>query len=259
MIVFRSRRSGFTLIEMVISASVMSVILVAAYLCLRSGLISQKLVDSRADVVQGGRVAMAMIAADLRAACPLSKQFPFIGMQRTIEGAEADNLDFATHNFIPQHPREADWCEISYFVGQSDGGRGLSLWRRRDPTPDDDPFAGGTREEIVRGLRSLTLEYYDGLDWYDTWGDPDGRGKAQNSLRDHPNLYGMPEAVRITLSIAPELRVTSTNDTPSEPPLILQTICRLNLAGVSASDGLTGASRDSGNQQPNSAQEGGNQ
>jgi len=178
-----SSSRAFTLIEMVISASVMSLILVAAYLCLRSGMLSQKLVDSRTDAVQGARVALTMMSADLRGACPLSKDFVFIGMKRTIGDAPADNLDFGTHNFTPRRPGEGDWCEVSYFVARSQDGQGLSLWRRRDSTPDDDPFSGGTREEIVRGLRGVTLEYYDGIDWYDEWGDPDGRAKGQDSRR----------------------------------------------------------------------------
>ena len=46
----------------------------------------------------------------------------------------------------------------------------------------------------------------------------------------------MPEAVRITLSFAPDSR-SPTKDSPekdtAEPPLIFQTVVRLNLAGRS--------------------------
>jgi prepilin-type N-terminal cleavage/methylation domain-containing protein len=247
---------AFTLVEMVISASIMSIILVAAYLCLQSGFLGQKLVDSRTEVVQTARVALTMMGADLRSACPLSPKIPFVGMQRELGEMQADNLDFATHNFAPRRPGEADWCEVSYFIGRSADGEGFSLWRRRDPTIDDDPFAGGSREEIARGLRGLKLEYYDGLDWFDTWGDPDGKGRAENSFRERPNLEGMPEAVRITLSLGPAGDVRARDKTNAEPALVFQTVCRLNLAGVSASSGLTGgakASDDADQSPPNSA------
>jgi prepilin-type N-terminal cleavage/methylation domain-containing protein len=252
------KQSAFTLIEMVVSASVMSIILVAAYLCLRAGFLGQKLVDSRSEVVQGARVALALMAADIRAACPLSQKIPFVGMTRQLGDMQADNLDFASHNFTPRQIGEGDWCEVSYFVAHSSGSDGFSVWRRRDPTIDDDPFSGGSREEIVRGLRGLKIEYYDGIDWYDTWGDPDGRGKAENSMKEKPNLYGMPEAVRITLSVGPEAKggqgdAGHTND---EPAIVFQTVCRLNLAGVSSSSGLTGSAKDSkddANQTPDGA------
>ena len=55
-----SRRnfSGFTLIELVISASLMALILGSAYLCLSSGISSQKLIESRGDVIQGAECSV---------------------------------------------------------------------------------------------------------------------------------------------------------------------------------------------------------
>src|SRR6266498_3787519 len=87
---------GFTLIELVISASLMAILLVGAYLCLSSGLASQKLIESRGEAVQSARVALALMSADLRGACPLSKDIQFLGMDRMLGDVEADNLDFAT-------------------------------------------------------------------------------------------------------------------------------------------------------------------
>jgi type II secretion system protein J len=256
-----STPAAFTLIEMIISASVMSIILIATYLCLRSGMLSQKLVDQRTAVVQNGRVAMALMTADLRAACPLTKDFAFIGMKRTLEDMDADNLDFATHNFTPTRVGEGDWCEVSYFVARSEGSEGFSLWRRRDPTPDDEPFSGGSREEIARGLRGLTLEYYNGIEWFEEWGDT--KGKADNSFKERPNLRGTPDAVRITLTLAPETRATrqDSNNSTEEPPLVFTTVCRLNLAGVSSDPGLTGSANNprTGDAPPANPPDGGQQ
>jgi hypothetical protein len=111
------------------------------------------------------------------------------------------------------------------------------LWRRRDPSPDDEPLAGGSREEIARGLTGLKFEYSDGFDWYDQWGDPAGKRKKDETTRaEHPNLFGLPEAVRITLWISPvtsRLSRPSGDEQNSEPPLVFQSVARLNLAGVS--------------------------
>ncbi|HZQ46601.1 MAG TPA: prepilin-type N-terminal cleavage/methylation domain-containing protein, partial [Verrucomicrobiae bacterium] len=191
----RSGTSGFTLIELVISAALSAMILVAAYMCLSSAVSSRKMIEPRVEVFQNARVAMAIMSADLRSACPLSKESMFLGMQRTVGDMEADNLDFATHNYMPQHANEGDFCQTSFYVDQDPESGQLSLWRRRNPTIGLDPLSGGSEEEIARGVRGLKFEYYDGYDWYDTWGEVKGRGKQQSSNKVQPNLSGMPEAV----------------------------------------------------------------
>ena len=135
--------AGFTLIELSISAALMAMILVSAYMCLSAGVSSQRLVESRAGVLQSARIAMGLMSADLRCACPLSKDIAFLGMQRTVGEVQADNLDFATHNFTPRRAREADWCEVSYFLDKDRASGQFSLWRRRDATPDDEPLSEG--------------------------------------------------------------------------------------------------------------------
>jgi hypothetical protein len=224
------------LIELVISSSLMTLILVSAYLCLSSGVSSRKLIDARAEVAQSARVALALMSADLRAACPISKDLAFLGMPRMLGAMEADNLDFGTHHFTPRRSGEGDFCEVSYYLGKEGPTGDSILWRRRHPAIALEPLSGGSREEIARGVRGLKFEYYDGFDWYDRWGDTEGRGKAQSSARKQPNLEGLPEAVRITLWFAagPENKKhDSTEASPGEPTAAFQTVCRLNLASVS--------------------------
>ncbi|MCI0744304.1 MAG: hypothetical protein L0Y58_02760 [Verrucomicrobia subdivision 3 bacterium] len=252
------RHRAFTLIELVISSGLMAVILVSGYLCLNSALASQKLIQARADMTQSARVALAIMSADLRSACALSKEFEFLGMDRMLGGVEADNLDFGTRNYTPRRAGEADFCEVSYFVVTEPESGSFSVWRRRDATPDGEPLSGGTREEIARGISGLRFEYYDGWKWYDDWGDAEGRGRAQNSLIEQANLTGMPEAVRITVWF--EAAKTRKTDQESAESLMFQTVARLNLAGVfrgGASETSDASASPSTPQQP--AQSGGGQ
>jgi len=229
--------SGFTLIEVMISAGLMALILVSAYLCLNAAIATQRMVEPRVDMVQSARVAMALMAADLRSACPLSKEQAFLGLHRMVEGAEADNLDFGTHNYTPKRRSEGDFCQASYYLDKDVTTGQFALWRRRNPRIALNALAGGSREEIARGVAGLKFEYYDGFDWYDTWGDAEGRGKAESSLRDRPNLVGMPEAVRITLWLNPKPEAKRARDEQekAEPPLAFQTVARLNLAATATS------------------------
>lgn len=238
---FSPRVAAFTLIELVISAAVGAMILTGAYLCLSAGLAGQKIIGPRADVLQAARVSLAMISADLRAACPMDKDFAFLGVHRMLEKADADNLDFATHNYTPRHDREGDFCETSYFMEKDKKSGQYSLWRRRNPTLALDPLSGGKREEIAPGLQGLKFEYTDGIDWYDTWGQTKEEQEKNHSAKDEPNLSGMPEAVRVTLYFASD---SSTN----APPLVFQTIARLELAD--SAQPATAADTDTSTNQP---------
>jgi hypothetical protein len=240
-------------------------ILVSAYLCLNSAISSQKLIEPRVDVLQSARVAMTIMSADLRAACPLDKEFQFLGVHRMLEDIEADNLDFATHNYTPRRLREGDYCQVSFFLEKDPQSGQYVLWRRRNPTIALDPLSGGTREEIARGVKGVRFEYYDGFDWYDTWGEIPGQGKPKSPTRDQFNLSGMPEAVRITISFdsKPASKTLATAEpATSEPPLVFRTVARLDLAagsspGSSSSGGSAAPATDGAGTAPPGARSGG--
>jgi len=240
--------AAFTLIEVMISSALMALILVSAYLCLGAGFSAQKLIEPRAEIIQNARVALALMAADLRAACPLSKTDDFLGMTLTVGDIEADNVDFATHNYTPRRAREGDFCQESFYLDKDLETGQFSLWRRRNPTIAPDALAGGSKEEIAKGVVGLKLEYFDGTDWYDSWGEVKSPGKPQTSMREQNNLSGLPEAVRITLLMDskpgkknPDL---AAGEEKPEPPLAFQTVARLNL--VSATQNNASAA-DAGN------------
>jgi hypothetical protein len=224
-------------------------------------------VESRVEAIQNARVAMSFMTADLRSACALSKDSPFLGMQRSVGDVQADNIDFATRNYTPKRRHEGDYCQVSYFLQKESATGKFGLWRRRNPTNSPDPLAGGRKEEIARDVKGLRLQYYDGLEWYDQWGDVDapkrgrqkgGRQQEQNSRADAGNLSGMPEAVRITLYI--DLGAKPKEAEKAETPMAFQTVVRLNLAAaqrLSSSPSQTGGDTP-GNQENRRSPGGGN-
>jgi len=249
------RTAAFTLVEVMISSALIALILTSAYLCLGAGFSAQKLIEPRAEIIQNARVALALISADLRAACPLSKTDDLIGMTRTVDNIEADNLDFGTHNYTPRHAREGDFCQESLYLDQDPGTGQFSLWRRRNPTLALDALAGGTREEIAQGVVGFHVEYFDGTDWYATWGDVDPKQSGQPAARQQGSLTGLPEAVRITLMMDSNPKKHATESASGEvvhaAPLVFQTMVRLNLAGTtqtaeSGSGGPGGAGDNGG-------------
>jgi hypothetical protein len=90
----------------------------------------------------------------------------------------------------------------------------------------------------------VKFEYYDGYEWYDTWGQAEAPTKEKKTTALAPNLTGMPEAVRITLSFDPDPKAkTAAPASPenTQPPLVFQTVARLNLAAASQSGFSTDA------------------
>jgi prepilin-type N-terminal cleavage/methylation domain-containing protein len=247
---FSQRNSAFTLIEVMISSALMALILVSAYLCLGAGFSAQKLIEPRAEIIQNARVAMAIMSADLRAACPLSKHDDFLGMTRTVENIEADNLDFATHNYTPRRAHEGDFCQESFYLDKDLETGQFSLWRRRNPTIALDALNGGSKEEIAQGVVGLKFEYFDGTDWYDSWGEVKERGKQQGSTAEKSNLSGLPAAVRITLlldSNPKKKNPDASGEEKPEPPLVFQTVARLNLADAAQNNSSSSDTGNSGN------------
>lgn len=244
---------AFTLVELIVSASLMSMILVSSYVCLNAGMHSRKLVQQRSATIQTGRVAINLIAADLRSATPLSQELEFVGMDRQMGTIEADNIDFATHRYTPTKRSEGDWTEVSYYISRDEKTGQNVLYRRRDATPDPEPMMGGSKEEIATDVLGLSFQFYDGFEWFENWGDVEG--KAQFMEFPDSNLSGMPEAVRIQLALASEPSQANTNsidsaemaDTNAAPPMIFETVVRLNLAGHRWGAGPAGSTPQGGN------------
>ncbi|MCW5557146.1 MAG: prepilin-type N-terminal cleavage/methylation domain-containing protein, partial [Verrucomicrobiae bacterium] len=234
----RSTNSGFTLIELIISTALIAVILGGAYACLNAGISSQKIVEPRTEVLQTARVALSLMSADLRGATSLPKGAPFLGTRRLLGDVSADVLDFATHNYTPRRPGEGDFCELSVFVDRDPQTGRLTLYRRRNPHLAFDPLSGGVREELATGVAGLRLEYYDGWDWYDSWGNPQAGSLKSEISTPKPNEIGLPDAVRITLMLESNpstVRAEMEAAEPKEPSLTFQTIVKIAVPRSSSS------------------------
>ena len=223
---------------------VVSTIVTVVLVVLGAGMVGSAMARDLAD-----DAGLRVDVADLRGACPLDKDSELIGMQRTLGDIEADNLDFATHNYTPKRAHEGDFCEESLYLGADPETGQICLYRRGNPRIASDPFSGGSKEEIAKGVRGLRFEYFDGLDWYNEWGDAEG--KTQYSNRQRANSAGLPEAVRITLWLDPDpgskpvgtaAIAVADSETKPEPAFVFQTVVRLNLASAAKSDSSTGSS-----------------
>jgi len=227
-------RGGFTLIELMISAALMALVLGAAYACLQAGLATRRMIEPRSDRFQSARVALSLLTADLRGACPLHKGPEFLGATRMLGTSSVADLSFATHHFTPRRDGEGDYACVGWFVEKDPVTGEAVLMRRRLPGLVNDPLSGGRREEILRPLLAWDVRYSDGYEWFESWGDRDGGAKQAGSFKSRPNLVGMPRSMRIVLTLPGEPLEGRDGSAAFGPPIRFETEVRIEVDPTAA-------------------------
>ncbi len=70
--------------------------------------------------------------------------------------------------------QEGGVYEVQYRLVAEDGDVG-TVWRRRDPVPDEYFDGGGVAVPVATGITSLSFEVFDGQSWLEDWeSDEDG-------------------------------------------------------------------------------------
>ena len=233
----RPATSGFTLIELIVASSVTVGIIGSVFLCFLSVAApsapwrsAARCCRTRASPFSAWpRTSRWRARSRASSRCSASTA---CAKSRTVAWASRRTTStFATHNWRPQRVGERDFCEISYFVDRDPETGELCLFRRRDPTPDDKPLEGGTRELIAVGVRAFRLEYLGGLLWENKWGSlPETRGFSNDPTADM-FANSMPEAVRVSLALGrPHDHRAGPAPVEEEPPLLVQQTIYLPLA-----------------------------
>ena len=108
-------------------------------------------------------------------------------MNSSIGRLDRDEILVFSTRFRPIHPVEfsGEGMEYESQFRIEDDELGPVLWHRRDAVPDEYPRGGGTATPLVDGLISLSIEAYDGQQWYEQW-DSD--------------LDGLPMAIRVMVA-----------------------------------------------------------
>jgi general secretion pathway protein J len=183
---------AFTLLEVLISVSILAIILTAIYSTYTS---SVGVIQSARDagvVNQTARIVFDRITKDLESAFITSEQpnekirLGMIGKDNVIEGRPADTLDFTalTHLAIAKTSPQTDLCEVGYYLEKDKENGGLILYRRDDGIPDEDLLTGGSTYELGRNIMGLDIKFYDAVgNEYKNWDTFEG-----NPSKDLPSL-----------------------------------------------------------------------
>lgn len=197
------RRSGFTVIELVVAIAVSAIVVVTVSSVLSRVSRGRDVARLRLEAVSRASAALESMRQDLAAVVRdedlyYTRLLLRDGLSSTEYGTmERDEILIYSNRLRPikrdAYQGEGGEYETQYRLIRD--GDGDVLWLRRDPAPDDIGDGGGIALPIVDGIVGVSIEAYDGESWYPDW-DSDS--------------MGLPWALRIT--------VTATGDAPSAEP-----------------------------------------
>ena len=192
---------GFTLIEIIIAVTILSLIVLALYGAFNVTTTIIRAGTQKHETLQYGRLALEAIRKDLLCALPVQDKAnqTFRGIHNSTGFYDQDAIDFLTASNILSEPGEnkleSDIVEIGYFISEEYPERGY-LVRRIDLTTDKSPFSGGKIDVIAENVVGLNFEYHTGKEWVESW-DPEAEEKDDQQT-------GLPAMVVIEVTVRDE-------------------------------------------------------
>lgn len=165
-------RRAFTLVEMLITTSMLALIVMAGFAVFSGGMRSAAKVRRYGAMLSHGQMALRAMAVDIRAAVAHG-DFRLTSLDVQYEFRDCDTIDFiaARPNPDRKQPNEGGRSEIGYYIDNNPDTEAQWLLRREDKTLDDDPLEGGAVSLAGPFVSELNLEFYDGLLWKSDWDD----------------------------------------------------------------------------------------
>jgi len=224
-----SKRTGFTLVEVLVASTIGVFIAMVAVGALRAIIASAEMVDRNINAAAEVRFAANMIARDLQNLYNDDdiENTKFIG---TVEPLEQDNytsyLIFYTIGRTKARidQPEGDLYEVEYYLMQE--GETMVLMRRLWPNPSKELEPGGILTIIAEDIAAFEVQYFDGEEWSDEWPE---------------EMQALPDLVAVSIAAKQSGR--------SNPPIesIIVNLARSESADVSILDssGTTTSSQES--------------
>lgn len=189
------RNRGFTLIEILVALTILSIIIATVYGAFSGTVKIIKSGNFSSETQQYGRLAVDAIRHDLLCAMPSpSSSTPYFRGVDDDDGDPRDIINFVTSAYIMSDPGEnrpeSEICEVGYFLSEEHEGY---LVRRVDITVDSKPFSGGKWKPISANIVGLNFQYYDGEQWLDQW-DPEAE-------QEEDQATGLPSMVRVEVTV----------------------------------------------------------
>lgn len=161
---------GLTLLEVMISIFILSLILTIVYGAYTSNVEAIQRARIYGEVDQVARVVLDRMSKDLQSAyikVPISydntkMKLGMVSSDAQMDDQPFDRIDFTCLGHFAVGPRavDTDLCEVGYYLEQDpDNQDSFVLYRRDDPTPDDDITEGGVSLPMAKTIKGLNITF----------------------------------------------------------------------------------------------------
>lgn len=202
----RHRSGGFTLIEVIVTLSMIGGIMAVIYTILYSTLDAKHRAEVHVARSRIGPLILDQIERDIRQlfVFNVNRGRDLYGEDNRISGQEADKLRIVS--YVPSTSAYTDGDkavfspvnEIGYELTENPDNRDfMILWRREDFFVDDNPLKGGKGTPLYRRVTGFDIKYFEEL------GD-DAVAEDSWDMEMHDDRF--PAAIQITLTIEVETR-----------------------------------------------------
>lgn len=196
----RKREKAFTLIELIISTSILAFLMLTVYSVFYNNSLVWEEGNTRIQMYQGARVCLDTMAREIRSAF-ISSSNPYL----TFKGDRC-NLNYVCASNKVNRSGEYDLCEVGYSL------KGSNLYRRMRSVLSSVPGENGTSSVLAPYILSLNFMYYDGVKWRESWDST--MGTPEDTSDD-----GLPFTVKIT--------ITTQGEQDAEACLTLSTVVNI--------------------------------
>lgn len=222
-------RSGFTLIEVLLSLAIFTIIGIATAKHLSQVRNTKEIAFRDMEMYNAGRTAISILRNDLRQAFhilydDLGKETKQAILQavgdvpHTIFDGRKQEIVFTalSHRVYYEGRRESEQTEISYFLQKPNDNALPSLMKRESPFIDGKLYEGGPIYTIVENVIDLSFQYWDEKQqrWVDDWTSDDGqfRDRFPFAVKVHMVVGGPKEGQELTIDT--QLKVAFPNNSP---------------------------------------------
>jgi type II secretion system protein J len=194
-----TRRTGFTLVELMLAILILAILMTIIYGVVVSTVQAQRRIEEISESSEIGPAILTQIRSDLEAAfVPVagSKEEadqapdPFLAVDRKGSSGDRDRIDLLAA--VPAYGAEREGedarfhtlNEVGYQVldSREEPGVGI-LYRREDFGRDADPLRGGFLTEMYDRVQHFNLSFWDGERWRAEWSVKKEQGRLPRAIR----------------------------------------------------------------------------
>lgn len=179
-----NKNKAFTLLEVLISMTILSLVLSMVYTILISTLSARDLVEAETNVERTANTLLNVIRRDIQAVFIYSLDGSYFRGNKT-------RIDFisTSDSFAAPANIKSDLCEVSYFLRENPKEPGAyKLMRREDFFIDSNPYDGGYALKLYDRIANIQIKYIS-------------KKGAIKDRWDSKTNKGVPQAVEVTLAL----------------------------------------------------------